>query len=92
MRECTGERSRVEMALKEEDSVDRQVRDHGIANIATDFEPLRVRWSDQLSRHDGLPSAVHYYAAAEFRGVGNSLEARRPDTAANHIDYRARPQ
>ena len=76
MRECTGERSRVEMALKEEDSVDRQVRDHGIADVATDFEPFRVQWFDQLSRHNGLPSPVHYYAAAEFRDMGDSPEIR----------------
>jgi hypothetical protein len=64
------------LPLKEEDDVDRQVRDNGVANIAADFEPFCVQWSDQLSRHNGLRSAVHYYAAAEFRDVGDSPEIR----------------
>jgi hypothetical protein len=38
--------------------VDRQVRDHGITDVATDFEPFCVQWSDHLSRHDELLSAV----------------------------------
>src|SRR5215213_9034255 len=73
---CTGERPRFEMPLKEEDEVDCQVRDNGVADIATDFEPLCVQWSDQLGRHNGLLSTVHYYAAAEFRGMGDSPEIR----------------
>jgi hypothetical protein len=64
------------MPLKEEDNVDRQVRDHGITYIATDFEPFCVQWSDHLSRHDELLSAVQYHAAAEFRGVRKSPEMR----------------
>ena len=76
LRKCTSERRRVELPLKEEDDVDRQVRDNGVADIAADFEPLCGHWSDQLSRHNGLRSAVHCYAAAEFRGVGDSPEIR----------------
>jgi hypothetical protein len=64
------------MPLKEEDNVYRQVGDNGVADIAADFEPLCVQRSDQLGRHNGLRSAVYYYAAAEFRGVGNSPEMR----------------
>jgi hypothetical protein len=30
------------MPLKEEDNVDRQVGDNGVADIAADFAPLRV--------------------------------------------------
>src|SRR4029077_9857291 len=45
-------------------------------DIAADIQPLSVQWSDQLGRHDGLRSAVHYYAAAEFRDVGNSPRIR----------------
>ena len=76
MRKRIGERPRVEMPLEEEDDVDRQVRDNGVADIAADFEPLCVQWSDQLGRHNGLRSAVHYDAAAVFRGVGDSPEMR----------------
>jgi hypothetical protein len=64
------------MPLKEEDNVHRQVRDHGITYIATDFEPFCVQWSDHLSRHDELLSAVEYHAAAEFRDMGDSPEIR----------------
>ena len=76
VRKRTAERPRVEMPLEEEDKVGRQVRDDGVACIATDFEPLRVRWSDQLGRHSGLRSPTHYYAAAEFRAMGDSPEVR----------------
>jgi hypothetical protein len=43
IRECPrkrmGERIRVEMPLEEEDEVGGEVRDDGIADVATDFEP-----------------------------------------------------
>src|SRR3984957_21134070 len=45
VRKGTGQRPRVEMPLEEEDNVDRQVRDHDITDIATDFEPFCVQWS-----------------------------------------------
>ena len=62
------------MALEEEDDVDREVRDNGVADIAADVAPLHLRWFDQLGRHCELPSPVHDYEAAEFRGVGHSPE------------------
>lgn len=64
------------MPLEEEYNVDRQVCDHDITDIATDFEPRRVRWSDQFSRHDALLSVVEYHAAAELRDMGNSPKMR----------------
>src|ERR1700692_2016582 len=67
-RECTCERPRVELPLEVEDNGDRQVRDNAVADIAADFEPFCVLWSDQLSRHNELPSAIHHYSAAWFRG------------------------
>ena len=74
MRKSIGERPRVEMPLEEEDDVYRQVGNSGVADIATDFEPLFARWFDQLGRHNGLLSAVHYYAPALSRDVGDSPE------------------
>src|SRR5215204_472669 len=74
VRKCAAERVWVEMALEEEDNVDGEVRDNGVADIAADVEPLRRRWFDQLGRHRGLPSPVHDYQTAEFRGVGDSPE------------------
>ena len=47
----------TETPLEEEHDVDRQVRDYGVARIAPDLEPLRMRWSDQLGRHGCLLSA-----------------------------------
>lgn len=73
-RKCADQCPGVEMPLEEKDDVDRQVRNHGIADVATDFEPFCVQWSDQLGRHCELPSPVHDDEAAEFRGVGDSAE------------------
>jgi hypothetical protein len=42
LRKCTGERGSVEPPFKEEDNVDRQVGNHGIADVATDFEPFGI--------------------------------------------------
>ena len=44
MHESADERPRVEMPFVEENDVDRQVRDDGVADVAADFEPLCVRW------------------------------------------------
>ena len=49
---------------------------NNVADVAADVESLRVQWSDQLGRHSGLPSAGDYYAAATFRGMGDSPEMR----------------
>src|SRR5262249_19548768 len=50
IRECalkrTTEGACVEMALEEEDNVDREVRDNGVADIAADVEPFRLGWFD----------------------------------------------
>jgi hypothetical protein len=76
VREGIGERSRVELPFKEEDDVHRQVGDCGVADIAADFEPCRVQWFDHPGRHDELRSAAQYYAAAEFRGIGDAPKIR----------------
>src|SRR4051794_36646531 len=47
LRKRISEQIGVEMPLEEEDNMDRQVGDNGIADIAADFEPLCAPWFDQ---------------------------------------------
>ena len=48
VRKGIGERPRVEMPLREEDNVDRQVGDNGVADIAADFKRLCMQRPNQL--------------------------------------------
>ena len=64
------------LPLKEEDEVVRHVRENDVTDVAADVEPSGMQWADHLGRHSGLLSAGDYYAAAAFRGIGDSPEMR----------------
>ena len=64
------------VAAQRKDKVVRHVRENNVNDVAADVESLRGQWLDHLGRHGELLSASDYYAAAAFRGIGDSPEIR----------------